>query len=282
MKRSRYRTALIAGVAYLVALIFLTPYLVMFLTSLKGQSELQRIPADYFPRTWNWRNYPDVWTGVNRGEHQVQSIAGYMGNTLIIAGGATLIVLLVSLPAAYYTARNRYRGRNAFLLLVLVTQMFAPTALVIGIYREVVALDMANSYLAVILVNAAFNLAFCIWIMTDVFSGIPAEIEEAAALDGATRMQILRRVTLPLAAPGIITAIIFTFIAAWNEFVVALTLTSDDKHPLTVGVTGFIGLYSIQWQYLFAASLIAIVPVVILFASIERHLVSGLTAGAVK
>jgi multiple sugar transport system permease protein len=192
-------------------------------------------------------------------------------------------VLIVSLPAAYYTARNRYRGRTAFLLLVLVTQMFAPTALVIGLYREFVSFGLVNSYLSLIIVNAAFNLAFSIWIMSGYISTIPVELEEAAMIDGCSRLMALRRIILPLALPGIVTAVIFTFIAAWNEFVIALTLTSSpDVQPLTVGVTVFIGQYEVQWHYLFAASLVAVVPVVILFILIERWLVGGLTAGSVK
>jgi multiple sugar transport system permease protein len=119
--------------------------------------------------------------------------------------------------------------------------------------------------------------------MVAYFSTIPVELEEAAAIDGATRLGVLRRVTLPLALPGIVTATIFTFIAAWNEFVVALTLAqSPDIHPLTVGVTTFIGQYRVEWQYLFASSLVAIVPVVILFIVIEKWLVGGLTAGSIK
>ena len=107
--------------------------------------------------------------------------------------------------------------------------------------------------------------------------------EEAALLDGCGRLAALAKVTLPLAVPGVITAVIFTFIAAWNEFIVALTLTTDaDTQPLTVGITSFIGEYQVQWQYLFAASLVAVVPVVVLFAFIERYLVSGLTAGSIK
>jgi len=109
------------------------------------------------------------------------------------------------------------------------------------------------------------------------------ELEEAASIDGANRLGVLRRVTLPLALPGIVTAAIFTFIAAWNEFVIALTLAqSPDIRPLTVGVTTFIGQYRVEWQYLFASSVIAIVPVVILFVVIERWLVGGLTAGSIK
>ena len=272
---SPMRKALLAGTAYLVAFLFLAPYLEMLLTALKPHDELFRSPTDYLPSVFQWDNFIKVW--------QEAPVAGYLKSSLIIAGCATLVVLVVSLPAAYYTARNRYRGRTAFLLLVLVTQMFAPTALVIGLYREFVSFGLVNSYLTLIVVNAAFNLAFSIWIMSGYISTIPVELEEAAEIDGCTRLGVLWRVTLPLALPGIVTAVIFTFIAAWNEFVIALTLTnSPDIQPLTVGVTTFVGQYEIQWHYLFAASLIAVVPVVILFAFIERWLVGGLTAGSVK
>lgn len=281
MRASPLRRALLTGAGALVATLFLAPYLQMLITSLTPDKELYSIPAQYLPSRFELSNYIDVWTEA--------PLWGYLRSSLIVAGFATLLVLVVALPAAYYTARYRYRGRLAFLLLVLVTQMFAPTALLIGIYREFVAIGEVfpqagvNTYVALILVNAAFNLAFSTWIMVAYFSTIPVELEEAASIDGANRLGVLRRVTLPLALPGIVTAAIFTFIAAWNEFVIALTLAqSPDIRPLTVGVTTFIGQYRVEWQYLFASSVIAIVPVVILFVVIERWLVGGLTAGSIK
>ena len=142
---------------------------------------------------------------------------------------------------------------------------------------------MVNTYGALILTNAAFNLAFAVWILHGFFASIPKEVEEAANLDGCSRFGTLRRVMLPLTLPGIVTAVIFTFIAAWNEYVVALTLMIDEsKKPLTVGITSYVTGYEQHWDQLFAAAVIAIVPVVILFAVIEKHLVGGLTAGSVK
>jgi multiple sugar transport system permease protein len=275
------KKALLTGTGVLVMFFFLAPYIQMFITSLTPAKELYDVPANYLPSRFEFSNFIDVWSEA--------PLWGYLRSSLIIAGFATVLVLVVALPAAYYTARYQYRGRLLFLLLVLITQMFAPTALVIGIYREFVAIgDIfpsagVNTYLSLIIVNAAFNLAFSTWIMVAYFSTIPVELEEAASIDGASRLGVLRRVTLPLALPGIITATIFTFIAAWNEFVVALTLAqSPDIHPLTVGVTTFIGQYRVEWQYLFTSSLIAIVPVVILFIVIEKWLVGGLTAGSIK
>jgi multiple sugar transport system permease protein len=275
LTRTPLRKAITAGLAYLVAFLFLAPYLQMLLTALRPQPELFQIPPSYLPSRFEWSNFLDVWSAA--------PVGSYLRNSIIIAACSTVVVLVVSLPAAYYTARHRFRGRSAFLLLVIATQMFAPTALVIGIYREFVGFHLVNSYLALIIVNAAFNLAFSIWIMSGYISTIPVELEEAASIDGAGQLGVLRRVTLPLAMPGIVTAIIFTFIAAWNEFVIALTLTgTPDVQPLTVGVTVFIGLYDVQWQYVFASSLVAILPVVILFIIIEKWLVGGLTAGSVK
>jgi multiple sugar transport system permease protein len=136
---------------------------------------------------------------------------------------------------------------------------------------------------ALILVNAGFNMAFAVWILNAYFSSIPAEIEEAAMVDGSGRMGVLLRVTLPLAAPGLVTALIFTFIAAWNEFIAALTLTtSNAATPLTVRLDSFIGQYTVDWQHLFGASLVATIPVLILFALIERRVVGGLTAGSIR
>ena len=271
----RGKTVVLCAVGYLVAFIFVAPYLEMALTALKPNRELTASPTTFLPKHWNFGNFVDVW--------KAAPVWTNMQVSLTVAGVATVIALVVALPAAYYTARNRFRGRGAFLLLVLVTQMFAPTALVIGIYREMVALNLTDTLLGLILVNAAFNLPFCIWILQGYFSSIPKELEEAAYLDGAGKVKALTRVTLPLSLPGLVTAVIYTFIGAWNEYVVALTITSSpNRQPLTVSIPAFVTGYQEHWQYLFATSLIAIVPVVILFVFIERYLVGGLTAGGVK
>ena len=202
---------------------------------------------------------------------------------LLVATTSTVIVVLVAVPAAYFTARFRFPGRTAFLFLVLITQMFSPTSLVVGLYREFFELNLVNTYLAIILTNSAFNLAFAVWILHGFFSSIPKEVEEAAHLDGCGRVKTLTKIMLPLTLPGVVTAVVFTFIAAWNEYVVALTLMLDDaKKPLTVGITSYVTGYEQHWDQLFAASIIAIIPVVILFAFIEKHLVGGLTAGSIK
>ncbi|HSE92427.1 MAG TPA: carbohydrate ABC transporter permease [Methylomirabilota bacterium] len=253
----------------------LSPYLVMFFTALKPDRELRTSPPRLTPLDWQPGNFLEVLRD--------PAFQSWLQVSLVVALASTALVILAAVPAAYYTARHRFPGRTAFLFVVLVTQMFAPTALVVGLYREFFELDLVNTYAALILTNAAFNLAFAIWILRAFFASIPREIEEAAAVDGCGRVRCLARIVLPLSLPGIVTAVIFAFIGAWNEYIVALTLMTDpDMKPLTVGITTYVTAYVQHWNLLFAASVIAIAPVVVLFALIERYLVGGLTAGSLK
>jgi multiple sugar transport system permease protein len=264
----------LALVAYAIAMIFLLPYAEMVIAALRPPKEL--LDRGYLPQHYDWSNFTTIWkTG----------FGGNLGASLKIAGGATVLVLLVAMPAAYYTARHRFRGRTVFLLLVLATQMFQPAAMLVGIQREFVDFDLPNPVISLILVNAGFNLAFAVWILNAYFSSIPSELEEAAMVEGATRLGALRRITLPLAWPGIVTALIFTFIGAWNELLVGLTLTlgaPSSQQPVTVAINNYIGQYSIDWGHLFAGSVIATIPVIVLFACIEGKVVGGLTAGSIK
>jgi len=268
------RRIILALVAYVIAMIFLLPYVEMVLSALRPPKEL--LARGYLPHHFDWSNFTSIWkTGFGKN----------LGASLKIAGGSTLLVLLVATPAAYYTARHRFRGRTVFLLLVLATQMFQPAAMLVGVQREFIEFDLPSPIISLILVNAGFNLAFAVWILNAYFSSIPAELEEAAMVDGTSRLGALARITLPLAWPGLVTALIFTFIGAWNELLVALTLTlgaTQSQRPITVEINNYIGQYSIDWGHLFAGSVIATLPVIALFAMIEGKVVGGLTAGSVK
>ncbi len=270
---TRHRRHLLVTAGLAVIFVGVFPYVVMVLTSLKPADELFK-PV-LLPHQWAWENFVDVWSA--------EPLAQYLGNSLFITMSATAIVLLAAIPAAYYVARHEFPGKRLFMLFVLFTQMIAPTAVLIGVFREFRILGLVDSRVALVLTDAAFNMAFAIWILHSVFRAIPVEVEEAARLDGCSTFGTLRRVVLPLSGAGIVTAAVFTFVAVWNEFVLALTLIStEDRKPLSVGITSFIGQYDVQWQFLFAAAVIGIVPVVVMFALIEHRLVGGLTAGAVK
>ena len=257
-----------------ICIFTLYPYFAMFCSALKPCRNLS-VNGTILPVEPMWSNFIDVWKRA--------PLAQYAVNSLLIAGGSTLLAMLCGIPAAYALSRMKFKGKTAFLGFVIVSQMFAPVVLVIGIYKVMAVLGFTDSIVGLIFVNAAFNQAFTIWLLRGTFMSISPEMEQAATIDGCTRIQALIRILLPVAAPGIVTTLIFIFINAWNEYTVALTLISTDtSKPLTVGINIFNGYNMIEWQYLFAASLFAILPVVILFMGIEKNLTSGLTAGGVK
>ncbi len=257
-----------------VCIITLYPYFAMLCTALKNRVEIFS-GDNILPVTALWSNFIDIWSRA--------PMAKYMLNSVLIAGGSTIIAMLCGIPAAYALARMKFKGQTAFLGFVIVSQMFAPVVLLIGIYQVMQRLGLTDNILGLIFINAAFNQAFTIWLLRGTFMGISAEMEQAATIDGCTRVQSMMKVLLPVAAPGIVTTLIFIFINAWNEYTVALCLISTDTlKPLTVGINTFNGYNMIEWQYLFAASIFAIIPVVILFMCIEKNLVSGLASGGVK
>jgi multiple sugar transport system permease protein len=200
-----------------------------------------------------------------------------------VASGATILTSILCIPAAYAFARLRFVGRKTLLFFLLVVQMFSPIIVVISLFKIVAAMGLSDTLTSLIIINAVFTLAFATWMMNGYFSTIPKEIEEAALIDGCSRFQSMTRITLPIAMPGVVTVIIYTFITAWNEFMFALTfISSTDKRPLTLGLYNFVGRWTVQWQYLMAAALMAIIPVILLFMVIEKQLVQGLAGGSVK
>ena len=257
-----------------VCVITLYPYFAMLCTALKNRVEIFS-GGTILPVTALWSNFIEIWSRA--------PMAKYMLNSILIASGSTVIAMLCGIPAAYALARMKFKGQTAFLGFVIVSQMFAPVVLLIGIYQVMQTLNLTNSILGLVFINAAFNQAFTIWLLRGTFMGISADMEQAATIDGCNRIQSMMKVLLPVAAPGIVTTLIFIFINAWNEYTVALCLISTDTlKPLTVGINTFNGYNIIEWQYLFAASIFAIIPVVILFMCIEKNLVSGLASGGVK
>ncbi len=257
-----------------VCVITLYPYFAMLCTALKNRVEIFS-GGTILPIVPLWSNFIDIWSRAD--------MAKYMLNSVLIAGGSTLIAMLCGIPAAYALARMKFKGQTAFLGFIIVSQMFAPVVLLIGIYQVMESMGLTDSIWGLIFVNAAFNQAFTVWLLRGTFMGISAEMEQAATIDGCNRIQSMMKVLLPVAAPGIVTTLIFIFINAWNEYTVALCLIkTDGLKPITVGINTFNGYNMIEWQYLFAASIFAIIPVVILFMCIEKNLVSGLASGGVK
>ncbi len=271
------RTVLGIGLAPVIVVIVL-PYVLMLSGALKSPEEIVSREFTVIPQDPRPGNFVEVF--------QAMPLARFFLNSTVIAVGAMLLVLVCAIPAAYALGRLRFAGRRPILFAILTTQMFSPIVLIIALFSEFThygLLEGWRCYIALILADAACRLAFSIWLLTGYFATVPREIEEAALIDGCSRPQALLRVLLPICKPGVVTTMIFAFITAWNEFVFALTFVpSDEFRPLTVAIPSFIGQYGAQWQLLMAASLLATVPVVVMFLLVERHLVRGLGAGAIK
>lgn len=255
--------------------ISLIPFLVTLVTSLKDVSEVYTSPPTWIPVEPTFKNYREVFERYPMGR--------YFLNSFIIAIGATLLNAAFSIPAAYATARLRFRGKKFFMYLLLMVQMFSPIIILIALFRQMSTFGLLNSYLGLILVNAVFTLTFSIWMLSAYFLKIPFELEESAMIDGCNRFQAIVKILIPLAMPGLTATMIYTFINTWNEFVFALTFTTTpEMRPLTVGLYSFVGRWSIQWQYITTASILGIVPIVLLFMLVEKQLMSGLMGGAIK
>jgi multiple sugar transport system permease protein len=253
----------------------LFPFLVMISTMLKTSKEVYTSPPSWIPKRPQFSNLILLWSEFD--------FAIYFRSSLIIALGTMALNTLLTVPAAYAVARLRFVGRKFVLYLFLVIQMFSPVIVVISLFKTMAALKLLNTYYSLILANAVFTIAFTIWMMNGYFRSIPMEIEEAALIDGCTRVQTITRIMIPIAVPGLVTTMIYSFIAAWNEFLFGLTfMQSKEKLPLVLALYSFVGRWTTQWELLNAAAFVALIPVLVLFYLIEKRLVAGLAGGAVK
>jgi multiple sugar transport system permease protein len=259
----------------LLLLFLLFPFFVMLSTMLKSAQEVYQTPPAWLPKKPQFVNLVRLWKEFDFGV--------FFKSSLIIAFGTTILNTLVTVPAAYAVARLRFIGRKAILYLFLVIQMFSPLIVLISLFKTMAALKLLDTYLGLVLANTVFTIAFTIWMMNGYFRSIPMEIEEAALIDGCTRVQTITRIMIPIAVPGLVTTMIYSFIAAWNEFLFGLTfIQSRQRMPLVLSLYNFVGRWTTQWELLNAAAFVALIPVLVLFYIIERRLVAGLAGGAIK
>ena len=258
-----------------ILFVLLFPFFVMISTMLKSGKDVYATPPIWIPTHIEWQNFVLVWTQYD--------LAGYFRTSLIVALGATVLNTLLCVPAAYAIARLRFVGRKFAMYLLLMIEMFSPVIVIISLFKVIARFGLMDTYAALIILDALFTVAFNTWMMNGYFKTIPKEIEEAALIDGCSRVQTLTRIMLPVAVPGLVTVMIYAFIFSWNEFLFALTfISSKDKMPLTIALYNFVGRWTTQWQYLTMSAFLAIIPVLVLFYLIERRLVAGLAGGAVK
>ena len=274
-RRSAARRFLEVELPVLAILAFaLAPYAWMVLTSIKPQAELSLWPVRYLPENSTLDHYREL---ISR-----TTFAGNLFNSFIIATGAAALGLGVSIPAAYAFSRFRFRARRVLMTGFLAINMFPIVLLIIPLFILMKNLGLLDTFLGVILGHSTFAIPFAIWMLTSYFNAIPRDLDEAAMIDGATRQQAIRLIVLPLVMPGVVTAGIYIFITSWNEYLFAMMLSGQAVRTVTVALQLFIGEFTIQWGLLTAGGTLIALPVTILFLLVQRRLVSGLTAGAVK
>lgn len=274
--RKQVGKVVIPIVTLIVCTIFVGPFLYMVLTSLKGPQEIFVTPVRLFPTLgWYWESYREVWTRAN--------FDRYFFNSVYVAVITTFFSVIIASLAGLGFARYKFPGRNYFLLGILVSQLFPLVLLVPPFFVVMRQLSILDKHIALIISYTSFSLPYCIWMLTGYFRSIPIELEESSMIDGTTRLGAYFRITLPLAAPGIIATIIYCFILSWNEFLFATTfISSPELRTLPIGLRSFIGQYGTEWNLLMAGAVLTTLPVVIMFIILQRYLIAGMTAGAVK
>jgi multiple sugar transport system permease protein len=259
-----------------LVVIYLFPVFWMASTSLKSESDIFATPPKLFPSPIEWDVYRDAVIDNPVVLRAIRSSA-------IIATGTMILTLLMAAPAAYALARLRLKGGAIIVLLLLVTQLLPSIVIAGPLFVVFSRIDLVNSYPALILADATITLPFAVIILRPFFLSVPQELEAAALVDGSTRFGAFWRIVLPLVRPGLITVAAFAFLFAWGEFVFALSLNiNEDVQPVTVALNKFIGQYGTRWNSLMAVATTVAIPIIVVFASLQRFIVGGLTSGATK
>jgi len=274
-RRSRLVRILAIEIPILLVVVFaIAPYAWMVLTSIRPDADLSTFPLSYMPSQVTLEHYVTLL--------QQTSFLQNLFNSLVIAAGAVVVGLLTSVPAAYAFSRFRFRGRQVLMTQFLVINMFPVVLLIIPLFVLMRNFHLLDTYFGIIIGHSTFAIPFAVWMLTSYMNGIPREVDEAAMMDGATRLQTIRLVILPLLMPGIVTTAIYIFVTSWNEYLFAMMLSGDHVRTVTVALQLFIGEFTVQWGLLTAGGTLVAIPVTILFLIVQRRLVGGLTAGAVK
>ncbi len=259
----------------LLMAISIGPFLWMLTSSFKQLTELYTIPPHWIPHMPTLENYQKVLFHSN--------IPRYFLNSTIISAGSTVVSLLLAVFAANGFARFRFRGRAAMQAAVLGAQLLPTAAIIVPLFIILRSLGLINTYLGLILVYMIVTLPLSVWMLVGYFRSIPVELEEAAIIDGATRIEILFKITLPLALPGIVAVVIYSFVTTWNEFIFALSFALDaGVKTLPIGLSEFTTEFTTDWGAVMAASVVMTLPIGVLFLAMQRLFVGGLMAGATK
>jgi multiple sugar transport system permease protein len=274
-RRSRLRRVLEVELPTIAIVAFaIGPYFWMILTSLKTDADIAALPVRYLPSVLTFEHYRMLIART--------SFAGNLVNSLIVALGAVCLGLSVAILAAYGFSRYRFPGRRLLMTQFLVINMFPVVLIIIPLFVLMRQFGLIDTFFGIVLGHSTFAIPFSIWMLTSYMNAIPPELDEAARIDGATRLQTLRLVVLPVMMPGVVTTAIYIFVTSWNEYLFAMMLSGQHVRTVTVALQLFIGEFTVQWGLLTAGGTLIAIPVTVLFLFVQKRLVGGLTAGAVK
>jgi multiple sugar transport system permease protein len=269
------RRSALAALTFVILAAVLMPIVWMVFASVRPTAETLAVPPVWFPRQISFAAYAKLLSDPNQ--------LSYFINTYVIAGSTALFSTAIGAFAAYGFSRFRLRGSRALLVLILLLQILPPVSLILPYFNMARAFGLYNTHLALIFANTAFALPVSVWMLKNYLDSVPAELEEAAMIDGCSRMQAFRIIVLPLALPGIIGTAAFAFLSAWNEFLFAVVLTvGPDAAPLTIAISQFFTQYGRDWNAIMALNVVATVPLFLIFVFLQRWVVQGMTAGALK
>jgi multiple sugar transport system permease protein len=274
MSAKRIRFAVLIAVSSVFLLAWVFPIVWSLLNSLKTEQDVLAYPPKLvFAPTLD--AYRDVLFGSS-------SILPNLWSSFVISIGTTVVTMVMAVPAAYALARLRIPGRRFAGFYVLATQMLPPVGIIIPYFLILRNIGWMDTYQGIILIYLSFSLPFAIWLLVSYFEDIPYEMEEAAYLDGASRLRTLWRIIIPQVRGGIAVAVVFVFLNAWNEFLFAVVLSGNTVRPVTIAMFNFVSVEQTLWTKLAAVSVLAMLPVIVLGVVAQKHIVKGLTVGAVK
>ena len=262
---------------FIFFIFILLPFIEMFYASLRPLKHLFRSPYQFYSDDLSFWAYREMW-------NTVPMLGRYIFNSFFLASCVAILTLLFVIPAAYAYARFKFPAKNTSLYLLLAINMFSGAVILIPLYKLLRTLGLLNSYQSMIIPGVAFLIPTSIWLLKSYFEKIPIDLEEAAFVDGASRVQILRHIIAPLSTPGLVVVGIYAFIGAYaQQFLFAITFNQKKEYmPIPTGLYEFIGYQSVKWNEMMAAALVGMLPVLLLFIFLQKYIVEGLTAGAVK
>ena len=255
----------------------LLPFIEMFYASLRPLDHLFRSPYQFYSDDLSFWAYQEMW-------NTVPMLGRYIFNSFFLASCVAILTLIFVIPAAYAYARFKFPAKNTSLYILLAINMFSGAVILIPLYKLLRTLGLLNSYQSMIIPGVAFLIPTAIWLLKSYFEKIPIDLEEAAFVDGASRVQILRHIIAPLSTPGLVVVGIYAFIGAYaQQFLFAITFNQKKEYmPIPSGLYEFIGYTTVKWNEMMAAALVGMLPVLLLFVFMQKYIVEGLTAGAVK